>query len=222
QIIGEENAEVPFDVSFDWNQKTFKKSSTLILGRGDIAPGKSGNLITGNAVLDITGNVVELPSTQQGRFRCELVNKIDICCPLGYQTSNQLGAEQCVKISKTAAAKPLAFIPIGSPGIPGLAALYGDLNADDCIKQDDLDKWKRGKNRGAFDASVLRTVHDLDFNADALIDDKDEKIIQDNLGKCFEKDTCTQQYSNEEERNKCLYAIININYICKEFNLAFQ
>ncbi|MBI2105484.1 putative Ig domain-containing protein, partial [Candidatus Woesearchaeota archaeon] len=32
QIIGEENAEVPFDVSFDWNQKTFKKSSTLILG----------------------------------------------------------------------------------------------------------------------------------------------------------------------------------------------
>jgi len=112
--------------------------------------------------------------------------------------------------------KPLAFIPLGSPGIPGLAALYGDLNADNCVKQDDLDKWKIARGKGAFDASVLRTIHDLDLNADKLIDEKDEQIITNNLGKCFKKDFCSEKFVNEEERNKCLILSASSPEVIKE------
>lgn len=108
-----------------------------------------------------------------------------------------------------------------------LANVMGDLNSDSCVTEEDLEIWNsmffvfRFQDLNPEYRVIVRTNEGIQGNIDANRDGfnnlEDGIFLENNIGRCYETTPCIQ-YTDEEERNKCLIISVTkldvLNEVC--------
>ena len=143
----------------------------------------------------------------------------------GLDSTNEVSTSN---LDETEAAK-LTFSFV-TDKVPGFAVTRGDLDFDNCVSSKDLELWygltqpifSGGKIIEYRNPDTLTGLDLADLNMDSKIDDADRILLENNIGNCFEKDYCSQEFSDINDRNKCLIIFAsNINHVydfCGEGN----